>query len=257
MPQRPLIGLVCDVKQIGKWDYHAVGDKYIRAVQQAVGNVILLPSLADPAPLRRLLPLLDGIFLPGSYTNIEPKHYGEGVDRAGTLHDAARDETVFPLIHMALDTGIPLLGVCRGLQEINVALGGSLYRHVQELPGKLDHRETNGDIAEQYADAHDINICPNSLLRQWFGGTAARVNSLHQQGIRTLAQGLSAEAFAPDGLIEAFRINAAPWFGYAVQWHPEWQYNQNPLSVAIFSAFRQACVAYLQQKSRTNPFSNP
>lgn len=250
MSKRPLIGLVCDVKQIGKWNYHAVGDKYIQAVQHAVGDVVLLPALAEQTVLVRLLPLLDGIFLPGSYSNIEPRHYGEGDARAGTYHDAARDQTALPLIRLALNSGMPLFGVCRGFQEINVALGGSLHQHIQELPDKLDHREADGDISVQYADAHDIAICPDSLLRQWFGGATAQVNSLHQQGIKTLAPGLTAEATAPDGIIEAFRIDAAPLFGYAVQWHPEWQYDKKPLSIAVFRAFRAACEAYQQQKMR-------
>lgn len=248
MPQRPLIGLVCDVKQIGKWGYHATGDKYIQAVQHAVGDVLLLPALGDQAVLSRLLPLLDGVFLTGSYSNIEPKHYGEGVARVGTLHDPARDQTTLPLIHMALTTGVPLLGVCRGFQEINVALGGTLYQHIQELPGKLDHREADGSIAVQYADAHAITIRPDSLLKQWLGDTTVQVNSLHQQGIKTLAQGLSVEATAPDGIIEAFRVDAAPWFAYAVQWHPEWQYDRKTLSIAIFRAFHEACAAYRHHK---------
>lgn len=257
MPQRPLIGLVCDVKQIGKWNYHAVGDKYIQAVQQAVGDVLLLPALADQAVLARLMPLLDGIFLPGSYSNIEPRQYGEGAARAGTIHDAARDQTALPLIRLALAAGMPLFGVCRGFQEINVALGGSLHQHIQELPHKLDHREPDGDVAVQYADAHDIAIRPDSLLRQWFGSTTASVNSLHQQGIKTLAPGLSAEATAPDGIIEAFRIDAAPLFGYAVQWHPEWQYDQKALSIALFRAFRAACETYHDKKCLCNFSPNP
>lgn len=248
MATRPLIGIPCDVKLIGKWDFHAVGDKYIQAVQHAAGDVVLLPALANEQIMARLLPQLDGIFLTGAYSNIEPHHYGEGPARDGTMHDRARDNTTLPLIRTVLDMGMPLLGVCRGFQEINVALGGTLHQHIQELPEKMDHREPEGDLATQYGDAHDITVLPDSLLHQWLGSTTARVNSLHQQGIKDLAAGLTVEAVAADGIIEAFRIDAAAIFGYAVQWHPEWQYDQKPPSLAIFQAFADACAQYHQQK---------
>lgn len=247
MQPRPIIGIPCDVKQIDKWNFHAVGEKYIHAVQDSVGDVILLPVLSDQEVLTRLLKLVDGVFLPGSYSNIDPKWYGEISAREGMLQDAARDHTVLPLIKYIIDSGIPLLGVCRGLQEINVALGGDLHQHIQEIPGYLDHREPdNQPIEIQYDDAHAVNLETDSLLMLWLATDHKQyqVNSLHQQGVKTLAPGLSIEATAPDGLIEAFRIDAASIFGYAVQWHPEWQYGNKPLSIAIFKAFREACMQY-------------
>ena len=248
MQARPLIGIPCDVKPVGKWDFHAVGDKYIQAVQHTAGDVVLLPALGDQQKLARLLPQLDGLFLTGSHSNVEPRHYGEGAAREGTLHDPLRDNTTLPLIRTVLDLGMPLFGVCRGFQEINVALGGTLHQHIQELPGKMDHREPEGNIPTQYGDAHNITLLSGSLLHQWLGSDHTRVNSLHQQGIKDLAPGLTAEAVADDGIIEAFRIDAAKTFGYAVQWHPEWQYDQKPASVALFGAFAAACAAYRQQK---------
>lgn len=253
MQVRPVIGIPCDVKQIGKLNFHAVGDKYIQAVQDSVGDVILLPALADQDSLQRLLPLVDGIFLSGSYSNIEPHWYGGDNAREGTLHDKARDYTTLPLIRKLIDEGIPLLGVCRGLQEINVALGGTLYQYVHEIPGFLDHREPdNQPIEVQYGDAHPIHLHDNSLLTLWLAANQQQypVNSLHQNGVKTLAPGLSIEATAPDGLIEAFRIDAATLFGYAVQWHPEWLYGKKPLSVAIFKAFREACMQYQLHKQK-------
>lgn len=249
MQARPLIGIPCDIKAMGKWDFHVVGDKYIQAVQTAVGDVVLLPALADQGILARLLLQLDGLFLTGSHSNIEPHHYGEQPARQNTLCDPARDHTTLPLIRTVLDLGMPLLGVCRGFQEINVSLGGTLHQHIQELPEKMDHREPQGDIAAQYGDAHDIRLHADSLLRAWMGTDSARVNSLHQQGIKTLAPGLTVEAVAADGIIEAFRIDAAKHFGYAVQWHPEWQFDQKPASIAIFHAFAAACAQYRQQKT--------
>ncbi|MDF7675903.1 gamma-glutamyl-gamma-aminobutyrate hydrolase family protein [Neisseriaceae bacterium ESL0693] len=250
MHSRPLIGLMCDVKLIGQWDFHAVGDKYVQAIQHAVGDVILLPALSDEAVLARLLPLLDGVLLPGAYSNVAPHHYHGAKSRAGTLHDTHRDQTALPLIPMLINLGIPLLGICRGLQEINVALGGTLHQHVQELPHYLDHREPeNTSIATQYADAHHVKVVKDSWLYHWLNTQQICVNSLHQQGIKDLAPGLTIEACASDGLIEAFRIDNAPIFGYAVQWHPEWQYDQNPVSIAVFKAFREACVQYKSEKS--------
>ncbi|WP_370386331.1 gamma-glutamyl-gamma-aminobutyrate hydrolase family protein [Snodgrassella alvi] len=253
MQVRPVIGIPCDVKQIGKWDFHAVGDKYIQAVQNSVGDVILLPALADQDALQRLLPLVDGIFLSGSYSNIEPCWYGGDNARENTLHDKARDHTTLPFIRKLIDEGIPLLGVCRGLQEINVALGGTLHQYVHEIPGFLDHREPdNQPIEVQYGDAHPVHLQDDSLLMLWMATNQQQypVNSLHHQGVKTLASGLSIEATAPDGLIEAFRIDAAPLFGYAVQWHPEWLYGQKPLSIAIFKAFREACMQYRLHKQK-------
>lgn len=248
---RPLIGIAADVKLIGLSWFHAVGKRYVEAVQTAVGDVVILPSLGNPAVLERMLPLLDGIFLTGSLSNVEPQQYGEPPSREGTLHDPERDATALPLIRTAVDIGMPLFGVCRGLQEINVAFGGTLHQHIQELPQKMDHREPQDvELEQMYADAHDIRLAEDSLLRRWLGGAdSIAINSLHQQGVKELGQGLSVEAVAEDGIIEAFRIDAARHFGYAVQWHPEWLFNEKPASVALFKAFKEACEAYRAGKS--------
>lgn len=248
MSKRPLIGIPADIKPIGHWDFHAVGDKYIRAVQEAVGDVILLPALGNQTILARLLPMLDGLCLTGSHSNVAPEHYGEPPSREGTLHDPARDATTLPLIHTAVKMGLPLLGICRGFQEINVAFGGSLHQHIQEMPNYLDHREPDGDISTQYGDAHEITFTPDSLMKKWLNADSAWVNSLHQQGIKTLGKGLIIEAHAPDGIIEAIRIENARYFGYAVQWHPEWQFDSRPSSKALYSAFKAACETYQHQK---------
>lgn len=250
---RPVIGIVADIKPQDQspldsveWSFHSVGDKYIRALQNTVGDVVILPALGDQTIIVRLLPLLDGLFLTGSVSNIEPQQYGEPPSRAGTLHDPNRDATTLPLIRTALEIGLPLFGVCRGFQEINVALGGTLHQHIQEIEGKLDHREASeGDLPTLFADAHPVYLQEGSLLKQWLGGTdSININSLHQQGIKDLATGLTVEALAPDGIIEAFRIDRARHFGYAVQWHPEWQYRDKPASLALFAAFAQACQNY-------------
>ncbi|POZ61129.1 gamma-glutamyl-gamma-aminobutyrate hydrolase family protein [Chromobacterium alticapitis] len=240
-----IIGIPCDLKTIGLLPFHAVGDKYIAAAAGGAGGLpLLIPSLGDEALLRATLASLDGVLLPGSPSNVEPHHYGGPASREGTLHDPKRDATTLPLIRMVLDAGIPLLGICRGFQEINVALGGELHQHVQEQPGLNDHREAESeDLAEMYAMSHEVSFVDGGLLSAWTGQRGARVNSLHQQGIKRLAPGLDAEAQAEDGLVEAYRVRDAKAFAFAVQWHPEWRYWENPLSQAIFGAFGEACRA--------------
>ncbi|UTH76812.1 gamma-glutamyl-gamma-aminobutyrate hydrolase family protein [Chromobacterium sp. IIBBL 290-4] len=230
---------------VGALPFHAVGDKYIVAAAQGAGGLpLLIPSLGDEALLRATLSMLDGLLLPGSPSNVEPRHYGGPGSREGTLHDPQRDATTLPLIRLALEAGVPLLGICRGFQEINVALGGELHQHVQEQPGLHDHREPESeDVAEMYAPSHPVNLIDGGLLAAWTGQRSLQVNSLHQQGIKRLAPPLTAEAHAEDGLVEAYRVRDAKNFAFAVQWHPEWRFWENPASQAIFQAFGDACRA--------------
>lgn len=246
----PIIAVPCDLKQLGEHAFHVVGDKYVTAVTGGAGGLPwLVPALGGGLPLDEVLDRVDGVLLTGSLSNVEPHHYGGLASRAGTLHDPARDATTLPLIRQVLARGMPLLGICRGFQEINVALGGELYQHVQEEPGMLDHRDRDDDPLDiAYGPAHRVRFEPGSLLRGWLGQDEAMVNSLHQQGIKRLAPGLVAEARADDGLIEAFRAVDSAALAYAVQWHPEWQYQQHPVSRALFGAFGEACRAY--QRSR-------
>jgi len=250
MQKRPVIGIPCDVKPIGAMPFHCVGDKYIHAVQSVVGDVVLLPALGQQDVIDRLLPILDGVFLSGSLSNVAPAYYHGEPSREGTMHDTLRDQTTLPLIGQVVSMGMPLLGVCRGFQEMNVAFGGSLHQHVQELPGMLDHRETPSEhMAEMYQDAHDVHFTQGSALQAWLGKDQTRVNSLHQQGVKDLADALVVEATAPDGLIEAFRVKDAQSFAYGVQWHPEWLFDQKEASIALFKAFKVACENY--QKNKT------
>ncbi len=249
MTVRPVIGVPCDIKHVNDMPFHAAGDKYIQAIHHSVGDVVLLPALSDQQAIDRLLPLLDGICLTGSLSNVEPRHYQGIASREGTLHDSARDGTTLPLIEKIIKMGMPLLGICRGFQEINVAMGGSLHQHVQEVTGMLDHREPESkDINTMFADAHTVSSKDDSLLAKWLPEATFHVNSLHQQGVDRLGNGLLVEAVAPDGLIEAFRIKDAKRFAYAVQWHPEWAYNKKPASLAIYKAFHEAAVDYQQSK---------
>lgn len=220
-----------------------VGEKYLRALIDAADVLPLMtPVLADDVDIEELLAQFDGIFLTGSYSNVEPHHYeGEPSDE-GTLHDPHRDAVTLPLAKRALQKGVPLLAVCRGFQELNVALGGTLHQKVQDLPGYNDHRENKDDSLDvQYGPSHPVSLPDGSMLRHLMETDSVMVNSLHEQGVARLADGVSVEAVAEDGLIEAFRVDDAPAFALAVQWHPEWKATENELSKAIYRAFGDAC----------------
>jgi putative glutamine amidotransferase len=228
---------------LGLHPFHVVGDKYARAVLEASGGLpLLIPALAEELRLDELVERLDGLLFTGSPSNVEPRHYEGPPSHPGTLHDPARDATTLPLIRKAVGAGVPVLGICRGFQEVNVAFGGSLHQRVHEVPGHLDHRDDESQPLDvQYGPAHDVVLAPGGLLRRLAETDRVRVNSLHSQGIERLGQGLAVEARAPDGLIEAFRVEGAARFALAVQWHPEWQVMYDPFSRALFSAFGAAC----------------
>jgi putative glutamine amidotransferase len=241
MPPAPLVGLPSDSKRMGLHRYQAVGEKYVRALVEGAGVVpLLIPSMSPPLPLRQLLERLDGLFLTGSYSNIEPHHYSGPPSYAGNLHDPERDATSLSLVPLAIELGLPVLAVCRGLQEVNVALGGSLHQKVQEVPGLHDHREdVESPLDEQYGPRHPVVL--SGLLARIAGADSAMVNSLHGQGIDRLGRQLVVEAVAPDGLVEAVRLDSADGFLLAVQWHPEWKVRENPFYLGIFQAFAAAC----------------
>lgn len=241
--KHPVIGIPCCRWWLKESQFfHLVGEKYVRAAVGAGGLPLLLPALGAQTPLTQLLELVDGLLFTGSPSNIEPHYYGAAsVD--GDFNDPERDATTLPLIRAAIDAGVPVLGICRGFQEINVALGGTLHRKVHEEPGMSDHRDPGGTLDEMYALAHPVRFVDGGVLQALSGRSEAQVNSLHGQGIARLAPALQAEAHAPDGLVEAFSVKGARGFALAVQWHPEWQYQDNPLSLAILEAFGKACAA--------------
>jgi putative glutamine amidotransferase len=225
--------------------FHVAAEKYARALLEAADALpMVIPSLGAELRSVELLERLDGLLFTGSPSNVEPHHYAGPPSVPGTLHDPARDATTLPLIRAAVERGVPVLGICRGFQEVNVAFGGSLHQRVHEVPGYLDHRDDERQPLEvQYGPAHEVTLEPNGLLSGLAGAERVRVNSLHWQGIERLGPGLLVEARAPDGLIEAFRVAQAPSFALAVQWHPEWQVMSNPFSRALFAAFGAACRA--------------
>ena len=243
MLRLPLIGVTACTKQVGLHISHVVGDKYLRAVAIGAGGMpLIVPALGDLLDQSVLLDSLDGLLLTGSPSNVEPHHYSGPASEPGTAHDVARDATTLPLIRQAVAAGIPLLGICRGFQEMNVAFGGSLHQRVQDVPGLMDHREpAEAPVEVQYAPRHVVRAQAGGVFAGIGLPDEFQVNSIHGQGVQRLAPGLRVEALAPDGLIEAFSVENAPGFALGVQWHPEWQIGSNPNYLAIFQAFGEAC----------------
>ncbi|HEX3378600.1 MAG TPA: gamma-glutamyl-gamma-aminobutyrate hydrolase family protein [Paraburkholderia sp.] len=249
MRNKPIVAITADKTMLGAHPSHVVGEKYIAAiVDGSRALAMLLPAFGERQCVDDVLASVDGLLLTGSYSNVEPHRYGGASSEPSTLHDAARDATTLPLIRAATTTGLPILAICRGLQEMNVAFGGTLHQSVHAVSGLNDHRENKADSLDaQYAASHSIALTRGGMLQRLAGGAnEARVNSLHGQGIARLGPGLVVEAVAADGLIEAISVSDAPAFALGVQWHPEWRHTHDPLSTAIFRAFGDAC------RQRTN-----
>jgi putative glutamine amidotransferase len=235
------VGIVCDRRTVDGMAVHQANDEYIAAVRVGAGALpLLIPSTDAPLKAGDVLAAVDGLLFTGARSNIAPSHYG-ATARPGTELDEVRDATTLPLLRAAIEAGKPVLAICRGFQELNVALGGTLYQHVHEIPGRLDHREPEGAALEaEYGPSHAIAIAPDGLLARLSGLSEAAVNSLHHQGVDRLAPGLLAEAEAPDGQIEAVSMPQAKAFLLGVQWHPEWRWAGEPLSRSIFRGFGAA-----------------
>lgn len=242
--KKPVIGIVADFMRGTPHENHAVGNKYIRAVVEAMDAIpLLIPALGEDSSLDELLEIFDGLLLAGAYSNVEPKHYQGEESDAETLHDPDRDATSLPLISRAIETDVPILGICRGFQEINVALGGTLHQKVHQLEAFNDHREDkNGNLDQQYEVTHSVTLTPDGIIEQAIGKPSIMVNSLHEQGIERLADTLTAEAIAPDGLIEAFSLKDSNRFVLGAQWHPEWKVMENSDYRTLFELFKQACL---------------
>jgi putative glutamine amidotransferase len=239
--RKPVIGIPADRRLLGPHWFHCVGEKYIAAVAEAADAVpVLVPALGEQH-LGEWLDSFDGIMFTGSPSNVEPHRYQGPPSDPETWHDPHRDSTTLPMIPAAIAAGLPVLGICRGFQEMNVAFGGSLWQKLQEVPGHRDHREDkDAPLDEQYGPAHEVELVEGGQLRQFAGVPRIRVNSLHSQGVQRLGAGLAVEAVADDGVIEAFRVAGAPAFAVAVQWHPEWKAMNNPFSRVLFGAFGDA-----------------
>jgi putative glutamine amidotransferase len=242
-PRRhPLVGIPACHKFLDEHPFHAVGEKYITGVIDGAGALpVLIPSLDSHLDPAAVLDRVDGIALSGSPSNVAPHHYNGTPSRPGVLHDRQRDDAVLPLIRLAIETGVPLFAICRGFQELNVAYGGTLYQHLEEVPGRFDHRrDTSLPFAQQYEPRHPVALAPGGQLADIWRAPEVEVNSLHGQGIDRVGDGLVVEATAPDGTVEALRVEGARAFALGVQWHPEWRVLENPFYTATFAAFGEA-----------------
>ena len=241
-----LVWLPADHRLLGeegdRTPYNVLADQYARAVKTCARAQPVLFPLADVAQIHSLMALVDGVLLTGSPSNVHPVHFSEAVADPALPLDPLRDALTLALVRACIAQAVPLLGVCRGFQEINVALGGSLHQQVHAVSGLMDHREPQGAALDlQYTPSHAVRFEPGCVFADWAGGLEAAVNSLHGQGVNRLAQGLHALGHAPDGLVEAFSVKGASAFAYAVQWHPEWRCHENRLYAALFDAFGVAC----------------
>lgn len=235
-----LVGIPACAVLRGEHLHHTTPARYGAALLGAAGCIpVLIPPVGEAA--LAILDRLDGLLLSGSPSNVAPHHY-DAPDETPEQHDPARDGTTLPLIREALRRGMPVLGICRGIQELNVALGGSLHQRVHCLDGRLVHAGSEPDAAGRYAPRHTVAL--TGALASMLGCTEAVVNSIHGQALDRLGDGLVAEAIAPDGTVEGVRAANAPGWAYGVQWHPEWGYGEDAVSLALFRAFGEACRAF-------------
>lgn len=241
---KSLVGISCCTKMFGVYGMpnHAASDTYVRAVDDLMEAVpVLLPANGQEADIDTLLSRLDGLILTGSRSNVLPSLYGGPPHADGTPEDYSRDAVTLPLIRGAVARGVPVLAICRGLQEMNVALGGTLHQRLQDLPDRMDHSTPmHGDPRVRTGKAHSVRIVPGSWLHRVAGVTELAVNSLHNQGIDQLAPGLVVEAVAADGTVEAVRYPHAAALAIGVQWHPEYDFATDAVSRAIFMGFGAA-----------------
>ncbi|MBE9605882.1 gamma-glutamyl-gamma-aminobutyrate hydrolase family protein [Acetobacteraceae bacterium H6797] len=254
----PLIGIPCCIKAFGVFGMpnHAVSDHYIKVVRGPVGGMpVALPAIGEDISLE-ILPRLDGLLLTGSRSNVCPTYYDGPAHATGTPEDHERDETTLPLIRKALEIGLPLFAICRGMQELNVALGGSLDQRIQDLPGRMDHSTPSEQALPKArtGKAHAVNVAQDSTLQRLWAdlpghGKPVMVNSLHNQGVARLASRLTVEARAPDGTVEAVRVTDAKGFAMGVQWHPEYDWQTDSRSRRLFDAFGAAAAQWASRRS--------
>lgn len=262
---KPVIGVLCSTEHIeipgwGALSHQAVFDRYLQAASEFGGAHPLLigatDNLARDRSLDTVLDRLDGIVLPGGASNIDVALYGGNQPQVGLL-DRTRDRMAIRIVREAVTSGRPVLGICRGMQEINVALGGTLSATLHAEPGKRDHRANRAlAFEERYRDAHEVALVRGGWLDEVIRTMSSSdsptcVNSLHGQGIAALADGLRVDAYADDGTIEAVSHISAPIFG--VQWHPEWYVRDSAVNCAVWGRFGRECAAYLRRRLTEMP----
>ncbi|ATF09090.1 gamma-glutamyl-gamma-aminobutyrate hydrolase family protein [Candidatus Enterovibrio altilux] len=239
----PIVGVVSCTSKLGLHLFHIAGEKYLSGVFEVANCCpLIIPVLGKTLPIETFLALCDGILFTGSTSNIEPHHYDEEKKEPSTDYDPQRDATTLPLMRHAITVGVPVLAICRGFQEMNVVMGGTLHQKLHDIGGFIEHHEDKITPAHlQYGISHTVNIEPGGIIYEAWGRTSAEVNSVHTQGVDRLGNGLRPEAYAPDGLVEAVSVINSKQFALGVQWHPEWEVIKNPFYSVIFKVFGNAC----------------
>jgi putative glutamine amidotransferase len=243
LPLRPVLGVTCCTRTVGGETAQSVMERYVAsALRYADAAGLLVPALPHLMRAHEIAPLLDGLLLTGSPSNVEPARYGEaGAAGLAGPYDPARDAMTADLVEAMLNLGKPVFGICRGLQELNVVLGGTLRRDLAGRGGPIDHHApADADLEAMFAHGHEVALTPGGLLARSFGRTQITVNSVHFQGVDRLAPGLTVEATSPDGLVEAFSADILGAQVLAVQWHPEWRPETNPQSRMFFQLLGRA-----------------
>lgn len=249
--KKPLVLVSGCRKKVDGHPYDMSGLKYTQAiVNSSHGLPVILPAMGDEIDGADILASVDGLLLTGSYSNVHPTRYGEKLQDDEMKLDTDRDTTILSLIHEAVKQKVPILAICRGFQELNVAYGGTLHPRVHEVDGLMDHREDRSlPFEAQYAVSHSVQPEKGGLFEEFLGSAPVMVNSIHTQGVKDVGYGLTVEARAEDGLVEAFSVRDAEVFSVGVQWHPEWKSTESAVSTALFKAFGDACRARQQRRN--------
>ena len=256
-PKRPVVGVIGSAHLVeGKFTAQRVGERPLRAVAETAGALpLIFAGTPEITEIGALLDAVDGILLTGARANVHPSHFGKDEHPAHEPYDQNRDALALKLIEACVARGVPLFGICRGLQEINVAFGGSLHPEIRDLPGRMNHRmprlpngEPHPDLEVIFADRHDVRLKPGGVFAKLLGAETIRVNSLHGQGILDPGKRVVIEGVAEDDTIEAIAIAEAPGFALGVQWHAEHEANRNPINRKLFEAFGAALVEYQRKR---------
>ena len=246
---KPIVGIVANTKLINDtYPSQTVGTMNVEAIARVAGAVpLIVPALPDCIDLDQIMGICDGFLLTGGRPNVHPDEYGHEPTEAHGTFDRGRDGVALAVIRSCVDSGQPVMGLCRGFQEFNVAMGGTLHPEIRDLPGRMNHRmPPDGTLEEKFALRHMVHLEPNSPFTRIFGADEVLVNSLHGQGIEEPGPRVIIEGRAPDGTPEAITIKDAPGFAMAVQWHPEYNAQTDQVSKPLFEAFGDALRAWKQ-----------